>query len=881
MSASTTSNRQLMPGQPLPATMLKFQTRVETWTGTIDSIDTRPASSRRYNRYVLSGHFVSSIVVATEAETAEQAAELMEAEAVEKDRQNRRVILRDHDRLPLVHVGAIVKLVLQTRPPNDRFDIPEFDVLYCIFLRSPHAINKVFLSKALCSPIALCMARKELLNAADRKAATKIRDVPTPAESTPIVTDLMTRNHFNLSMLRRDDKPELTRQIMVAFESLFGLSAIGIGTRVTEALRRATARPISMSSFVVHSASPEDLSMLCNGLLRADNLQRVFACITPETVDVRVLPLHCRIWQRPVFTGSTQIIRSSDAFDHFHTTIPPKNYASGSMAGELSRMIKQLGSGQSFNKVEARVKSHTSVCIAALRFGHTKFNCLDLKLADEMLRLRVWVLADEELPAKITDKTPIPFTAKTMLTTQACKERKSQIVAALEQYVHVGLVSIDGGYAELSGPDYKSIVQPGSFVVAPNAAGVEFGEYHDKKIHSLDGVFEGRSWSMRAHAGIAPSMVILDAHFIGERDLLLLLQIYRRLQIALAPMAKSKVVLVGDRCQYPASGGGCPFTDLYSSGSFATVECYAPNPPEVLDQKKVSIQRMAALARYSPEMSIQFANEFITRRVERARDIMSSIDDMKQPRPWIVIANGAFAMREFIHSLYVLVRERTATNDRERLKSKGDQKSRRLAIIDALEFVSKNPVALSSSILVFAPFILYEGYIIRVVTAFQQTRVERPESPLELEDCVLISPYRHGLISLDARALVLRLENSPVDHRICCGTKFSNVMRVAVHRRAIHGASMMMARDAASRVGLANDVFLSCAHPRNLSPLTWNDVCAVIPRFLGDVQVLVPKAMGNSDDIFVALHSVCRRIKTAPRTLFQDRRHLHDIIDLN
>jgi hypothetical protein len=862
-----------------PTPLLQFQTRVETWTGTIDSIDTRPAGSRRYNRYILSGHFVSSVVVATEAETTEQANELQaaaeEAEAIEKDKNNRRVILRDHDRLPLAHVGAIVKVVVQTLPPNHRFDIAEYDILYCIFLRSPHSINKLFISKAVCSSVGLCYTRREILAATDRKTAAKVRDVPTPPAYVPVVADIAARDHFNMAMMRRDDKPEVTRLIMIGFESLFALSAIGIGTHVTDALRRATERPLSISSYVVHALSAEDLRMHCDGLLRSEHVRRVFAFTTPEILDVCAEPLHARVWLRPQFLSSTQIIRSSDSLDHFHAAVPPKNYASGSLATELTRMIKQLGGGQ-FNKVESRVNLHTTVCIAAMRFGHTKFTCMDIEGAVELVRLKVWILADANLPTKITDKTPIVVTEKTMFTTEMLRARKSQIVNILDQYTHVGLISIDGGYADLSETDYESIVPLGALVVAPNAAGCEFGDYLDKKIISLDEVFEGRSWKVRAHAGIAPTLVLLDAHFVGERDLLLLLTIYRRLQLALQPDVKSKVVFVGDRGQYPASGGGCPFSDLYNSGSFATVECYASNVTESRDRPP-PLQRLAALARYSPIAALNFADEFIRRRGERARDITAALDNMKVQKPWILIGNGAASMKEFLHAIFLLLRERTATNDGYEL----DQLDRRRSMIDALEFVSKNPVALTSSVLMFAPFILYEGYIVRIVNAFQQTRVEQPDVALGTEDCTLISPYKNGLVSLDARALVLGLESSPVDHRICCGTKSPNLMRVSVHRRHIRGASIMLARDAASRVALANDAIFSCAHPRHLGSLSWNDVCAVIPRFVGNIDVLIPKQMGPSEEIFRALHSVCRRVKTAPRTLFQFRQHLHELADRN
>ena len=154
----------------------------------------------------------------------------------------------------------------------------------------------------------------------------------------------------------------------------------------------------------------------------------------------------------------------------------------------------------------------------------------------------------------------------------------------------------------------------------------------------------------------------------------------------------------------------------------------------------------------------------------------------------------------------------------------------------------------------------------RVDGFYTQTYSPMRENRIDVNVDLSPAEPQDGLVSLDADGLVLRVDNTPVDHMVCCNMRNSKFMRVATHRCELAAASFALASDASRRETLAPRVSMMVDGAK-LSDLTWGETAASLVKLepQSDVSVFIITGTNNVEQRFA--RSFTRLWKTAPSAL--------------
>jgi hypothetical protein len=162
---------------------------------------------------------------------------------------------------------------------------------------------------------------------------------------------------------------------------------------------------------------------------------------------------------------------------------------------------------------------------------------------------------------------------------------------------------------------------------------------------------------------------------------------------------------------------------------------------------------------------------------------------------WIIVASSFESTTQVLRWLAMQLRLVTET--------KGSMtKSQAQILAECIEKLARKPRLLESSLLMISPFVGFRNQCLRVQRVYvMRHRITSLDDPVTEHDCVLVSTSHSDvrqMISLDSDAILLSLQqtNMGEDHRLCCGTWDSCVIRVARHRAELVSQSFAMARDA-------------------------------------------------------------------------------------
>jgi hypothetical protein len=315
-------------------------------------------------------------------------------------------------------------------------------------------------------------------------------------------------------------------------------------------------------------------------------------------------------------------------------------------------------------------------------------------------------------------------------------------------------------------------------------------------------------WSTRVRVELTHRFLVVDAHRYCEHDKAKLLAI-----LANKTSAAALVVLCGDVDQpVPAAHreSGAPFMDMCTTMTdVRVVDIY------VVAREENSVPKLAAAFDVPSMLSDHIDSLCRHALLTHVRTMVSAM--LRGEAHWVIVAFGGvsnddegagskYSKRSLtLSAACKLIRtclQRFLSVPPDNNKQSAKQRSLLDDTSRELERLEKTPWQLDHSLLIAAPFVIYESVLMRVTSVFRLTRQPRRHELIDLRvhlaDCTTTS----AVVSLDASDLYLELDEAQYgsvdgapDHRDCCLTAKANVLCVSAHRSVLRGASIVAARD--------------------------------------------------------------------------------------
>lgn len=776
----------------------------EVWSGCIDArFDLLAMSDTRYGSYVFSGSRARS-----------DDDERRESNAPE------RVILRDRGHLIFACTGTRVRVAV--RPvPNQTFKT--FCVVALLSIRWPRTVTREMLVCSASNPVALFKAVEQ--NSAD---AQPTRRAALARDAHAYVAELAVRDAYELALLCKREhrlRPSVVRSLEPGFTTrhvLFGplarlatlIKTRAVNLRARDMMNLSLAR---LAAFVNVALSLSASELLFCGAQRS--------AVEPYlSVGALAEPLNAH----PAACEPASLLQSG-------TLAEFRQRASKGLAKKLEKQLqKRLDYDEPVSdaSVESATIAHASAC-AALAGGRTAF----LSRAETILAdLDVWRRLGRDEPLYTT---PYLQSRAKLLATELLLFRKPRCVVA------------DGGVQFLSARALSRCIPRRALLVKPSAA-CEYDAVDNASVYSVEELCAARDVDVRIATALSSTLVLLDAHRLSEHSLIRVLSAYARLGNLAQPYVRHtrrrpKLVLIGDVNRLPRGwASGSPFADLVASRQLhvEVLDCDAAAPcTELAYYASYAHDRTAAARLASLVMaSRRSASEASSAIVSSAQFILWSAVD----------SAGAL----FVQMSSVL--ERASKRDRD-AAAPADQTSWRLAT-DALEKLGRMPWLMQTHVFVLSPYVFYGG-VCHEIAAFLLLIVAptRDESVDQHLHCKPATPW-FGLVSLDCDGLVLLLEHTIVDHRMCCNTTDARLMRAARHRHELEAASFVLGRDAARQQSLAQSVAV-VALAGEERRLCWNDTAAALIDAAPDMMVsFISLGVTDDDALWSELTRAFRRL---------------------
>lgn len=762
----------------------------EIWSGCIDArIDLLSQTSRNYACYVLS---------CTQSNDA-------------KDEISRvRVIIRDRNLLFLAHVGMRLRLVL--RPATQLlWTFKTFDVVAVLSVQRADEISRSILSRVLASPYMLCKARHDRL-AGETDA---LKDVPLTADASKYVATLDGRSFSELGFLVKDIhrlRPTLVRGL----EPFYASNHCLFSKALANLDRLTKAYAINFDASVLYTMSLTQITHVADSLSHISGIELLF------------LGTMCKFTEKDATVALTEPFRLSSMTCEIASLVRSVDFNTLKMRAkqsQLRRIRKQIEASLDTIVDDEVLQQVTTDALAVthnLRYGHTAFVSTRCKAMEQ---LGVWrrLVSEDDVE---------------LYTTSYLHARATRIVELLRMFNSVRCVDIAGGCALLTRRELNALIRQQrrrAVIVIPSFAR-QYDALDDQTVFGVEDVVSGANVDVRIAMRIASNLVILDCHALTEREFAATMTVFLRIRQQYRSSRLPRLLLVGDKQQKPIGwAAGAPFMDIVktTSGSVTTLDC-----------SLAGSRQRHYLASLSSRIQSNTAAETLASHV--MRNVKTDLVDC-----WKEICNGAQlifwtrsidsvgSMARLIRRRVMPTRKRQADEDDEPTYTPPDvlppQSEQSLEILAKIQDM---PWLIRSCVSVTCPYVWYGGLCVRVDGFHTQTYSPMRENRIDVNVDLIPAEPLDGLVSLDADGLVLRIDNTPVDHMICCNTRNSKFMRVATHRAELTAASFALASDASRQETLANHVAIMVDGVK-LSELTWGETAAALVKLEPKSEVSV------------------------------------------
>lgn len=838
----------------------------EVWSGTIDArLDALRASGQSGARYVLSGvgHVVEPAAVADDD--------------VDSDEQNfkERIVIRDRDCLPLPHVGLWVHVVL-ARAPAARGAVRTYTVVRLLGARPLARLGTTVFTRALCNGIVQCRARAERLAArADGRSLAGLRDTPLAAVDAKYATALGERPTGEMALLLRDDAPTRCAAAFLGIHNYFLARSVFAERALGRLLALLTAHPLAVAASAVVGCSLAQLESLVAHVEQVDPLSTLFGGAGASPLAQFV----CASLAETPALAPAPAVGGLLALCQTGTCVPqalwplddalrctPAEFrrptTNAQHARDLLRQAARHMPSATNDTLDRAAAAHAAVD-TQMRYGRTVFAHTT---APDLEALGVW--------QRVRTSRYAQTTGRDEYTTPQCASRARQLAALLAAaFTSVTVFTVDGDCALLDSAELDAAFgdRRAALIVAPSdASAAEVGAPF-----ALADLLAGTDWALRAAASVADTLVLCDAHRLGDVDLLHALLAFQRLATlgrcaSPEPWSECRLVLVGDPRQQPAGRcAGSPLADLVASAKFAVDVLAAPARP---DARRHRLAALAAGACESALCAEVLVDELL--RV-RCRESAAILDALRESRQLVVWVSSSAMLGAYMASLCDLLRAARKRSAAAADDDDDDDPRRRFDAdaLQAFERLRDHPHVARSNIAAVAPFLLYDGVAMRAEAFYQIVSWPARGAPLGIEKhCRRLLP-ENGLVSLDATNLMLRVDTPTVDHRMCCGTADAHLIRVACHRRQMRAASVLRGAEAAHATLLASRVAVGLLHAASrdgpmMGAVRWNETALGLVRLPADasLRLLAHTSVGTADAIGAALVGAMVRARTKPPT---------------
>lgn len=785
----------------------------EEWSGVIDNIvDGLSPTSQTYGYLVLSG--------ARRADAAD-------------DDDKERVIIRDSDRIPLVHVGQFVHLVLE-RNHRNRAGVRTFRVLRCITTRAAAQLTRAVMSRALCNPIALVRARADLQRARAASSQTAgLRDAPLGPEATKLVTKLVDRPAIELSALV-SDRTMFGAALVTAFSGFFAFRGLFVESDLGRLFAALKTRPLNLAASMIGTCSTSAIRALVSRVESMSALAMLFGVTyAPVSFQLASLSEPLRLADASVCAPGLQ-------------SLPPTTLAEFRRATTGAQHLRDLlreCTRRDITEAELAEALETHVAVRAFDYGSTVFSHTE---APTLVALGIWV--------RVADQAYALRHGLAMYSTPDCLGRAEQLAGLLRAFTTVTTHHVAGGCKLLNERD---IVETGLSIVPNDNVEISYGL--TRVLFSLRELIAADEVSLRT-AAHAPTLVLLDAHLFSDHDMLLALLAARRLFATAPTKGRHDLVLIGDRHKRPLGrAAGSPFADIVRSRLFC-------DDDELASTRQIDCHPLASLAsgaHHSLASGDLCVDALLACRRRTWADVAVALREGFQLVVWVtsVALLGAYLTA----AVAALRNSRKHGRDDDDDSEPGDS-----VIIAGLDRLRAYPHMARDHVLTSLPYVLLNGVTLKVLGFYRLwSWPDRQRGASESDLQVVTAP--NGLISLDMASLVLHVENDHADHRLCCKLHTRQHLRVSQHRHCLQAASVMLGRTAAAATHLATSVaFALLGNSTHTAPLTngarWNEtICGLVnlphrtPRSQqARVRLLAHETAGSDEAVAAALADMCR-----------------------
>lgn len=796
----------------------------ELWSGCIDTrFDLLMTSDTRYASYMFSGRRVRG----------EDEQQRRESSAPE------RVILRDRGHLIFACTGTRLRVVL--RPvANQKFKT--FQVVALVSIRWPNDVTRDMIARSLSNAFALYRASEEQRQAPDDAQPPTAVRTPLTRDAPAYVSELAARATHELAILCKREH-RLRPTVIRSLEPYFTTRHLFFAASIARLATLIKTRVVNLSARNIMHLSLSQLTAFVGLALSMSASELLFAGAQRGVMEPY---LRTGTLAEPLSVNYAACEPSS--LLHNVTLTEFRRRAS---KAQIKKLDKQLQKRLDYEEpvsdacVESATIAHADAC-AAITSGRTAFVSRAETMLDE---LDVWRRLSYD---------------GHLYTTPYLNSRAKLLVGTIALFHKPRCVVVDGGVQFLSDRALRRLwlTTRRPLLVKPSSTCEYEAIGSAATAFSVAEVCAARDVDVRIAAAMSSTLVLLDAHCLTEQSMLCVLSAYMRLRKLAQPYERRSrrmcLVLIGDvnRASRGGWASGSPFADLVACRQL---------PVEYVDcDVNVPCTQVAYFASYAHDRMA--AGRLASLLMAQRRDAADISSILLSSAQFILWASSVAASNTLFTQLSNVLQRAGGKRGRDSNNGRlADQTSWRLAS-EALAKLVQMPWLMRTHVFVLSPYVFYSG-VCHEIAAFLLLIVAptRDESIDQHLHCKPATPW-FGLMSLDCDGLVLLLEHTIIDHRMCCNTTEPRLMRVARHRRELEAASFVLGRDAARQQTLAQSVAVLSLSGEDRS-LCWNDTAAALVDSAPDMSVSFV-ALGATDDdaLWCELMCIFRRLWTKRET---------------